>query len=268
MRLTIDHRSRYSFSEPQARIVQLLRVTPQDHGGQTVAGWRIDIDQDCRLREGRDGFGNITTMLYIDGPLTEFEISVHGEVLTEACGGRVSGAPDPLPPLVYTRQTVLTRADTAIEALAREGTKPQAINRLVQERARLFKSRPVLGRTAAQTLAEGQGTARDIAHLFASAVRVAGYPARFVAGHCLAFSSGPAARPHSWVEVLIDDEWIAFDPCVGALAEVDYVRVAAGLDASDATPISGAREGGGLEMLDVDVDVEIEDAGQAQQQQS
>ena len=196
MRLAIDHRTRYRFSEPQARIVQLLRVTPQDHDGQTVAGWRIDVDRDCRLREGRDGFGNITTMLYIDGPVGDFEIAVHGEVLTEPRGGRIVGAPDPLPALLYTRATALTRADAAIAALAETAPSPEALNAVIHRRVRLIPGRPVIGRTAAQTLAEGQGTARDIAHLFIAAARLLGHPARFVAGHCLACTNGPAARPH------------------------------------------------------------------------
>lgn len=269
MRLTIDHRTRYRFSEPQARIVQLLRVTPQDHDGQTIASWRIDVDQDCRLREGTDGFGNSTTMLYIDGPVADFEIAVHGEVLTEPRRGIVAGTPNPLPALLFKRQTALTKPDDAIEALARTASSPEALNRIVHERIRLKTGRPVLGRTAAQTLAEGQGTPRDITHLFVSAARVSGHPARFVSGHCLTCTDGPAARPHSWAEVMIEGQgWMAFDPCFGTHAETDYVRVAAGLDASDATPISGARDGGGIEMLDVDVEVEVEVEidGQIQQQ--
>jgi hypothetical protein len=41
------------------------------------------------------------------------------------------------------------------------------------------------------------------------------------------------------------------------------VRVAIGLDASDATPLSGTRTGGGIEELDVDVRVAL---GQSQTQ--
>lgn len=264
MRLGIDHRTRYRFSEPQARIVQLLRVTPQDHDGQTVASWRIDVDQDCRLREGRDGFGNITTMLYIDGPVSDFEIAVHGEVLTEPRSGRIAGAPDPLPALLYTRATALTRPDPAIAALADAAPLPESLNALVHQRVRLTPGPPVLGRTATETLAEGHGTARDIAHLFIAAARLLGHPARFVAGHCLACTNGPEARPHSWVEIKYANiGWTALDPALGTHAEADYVRVAAGLDASDATPIAGARSGGGIELLDVDLEVAI-DRGQGE----
>ena len=70
MRLSIDHRTVYRFSEPQSRLVQMLRLTPENTHDQTVAGWRIDVDRDGRVRGGRDGFGNAVTMLYVEGRWT------------------------------------------------------------------------------------------------------------------------------------------------------------------------------------------------------
>jgi hypothetical protein len=63
MRLFVHHATRYRWSEPQHGIIQLLRVTPASFAGQAVVDWRIDVDRDARLRGGRDGFGNVTTML-------------------------------------------------------------------------------------------------------------------------------------------------------------------------------------------------------------
>ncbi|MDB5700256.1 MAG: transglutaminase family protein, partial [Sphingomonadales bacterium] len=76
MRLSIDHHSTYTFSQPQARVVQLLRVTPNDYAAQTVIDWRIDVDCDARLRTGLVGFGIATTMLYVDGPIELISITV------------------------------------------------------------------------------------------------------------------------------------------------------------------------------------------------
>ena len=118
MRLSIDHRTRYSFSEPQARVVQQLRMTPLDFGAQTIIDWNLDVNCDARLREGRDGYGNVTTMLYVDGPVEAVELIVRGEVLTDDRGGLVSGVCETLPPLFYLRQTPLTGADPAITALS------------------------------------------------------------------------------------------------------------------------------------------------------
>ena len=93
MRLSISHSTRYRFTAPQSRLVQLLRLTPQDSVDQTVVHWHIGVDCDVRLREARDGYGNRVTMLYADGPIEGIEISVDGEVLT---AGDVDTSIDPV----------------------------------------------------------------------------------------------------------------------------------------------------------------------------
>jgi transglutaminase-like putative cysteine protease len=90
-----------------------------------------------------------------------------------------------------------------------------------------------------------------------SAARAGGYPARLVSGHCL---DGPNAANHSsahcWAELYVEGVgWISLDPSTNRIPRDSYVRVAIGLDASDSTPLSGTRRGGGIEVLDVDVRV-------------
>nr|MBA3896406.1 transglutaminase family protein [Sphingomonadaceae bacterium] len=157
MRLSIDHHSLYSFSEPQARVVQLLRVTPGDYAAQTVIDWRIDVNCDARLRTGRDGYGNATTMLYVDGPVTHLALTVRGEVLTEDMAGVVKGVTEPLPPLFYTRTTPLTAPDAATVALTRSvgGSDPleraHALNTMVGGAIRIHGGRG-RGRVPAEVL--------------------------------------------------------------------------------------------------------------------
>ncbi|MFD2501322.1 transglutaminase N-terminal domain-containing protein [Rhizorhabdus histidinilytica] len=98
MRLLIQHETEYHYTEPQARVVQLLRMTPSSHIGQNIVDWRIDVDCDARLKQSTDGFGNIVSMLYLAGPVERIGLRVTGEVLTEDRAGAVSGAIDPLPP--------------------------------------------------------------------------------------------------------------------------------------------------------------------------
>jgi transglutaminase-like putative cysteine protease len=265
MRLTIDHHTRYQFSEPQARVVQLLRMTPADYIGQTVSDWRIDVDCDARLRDGRDGYGNLTTMLYVDGPISAIELMVRGEVLTDDSAGTVQGCTETLPPLFFTRVTPLTDADEAIAALAQGvvGGAKHSVDRALALMAAVHGViTPKPGRTeksvtAADALALGQGSVRDCAHVLIAAARAVGYPARLVSGHCL---DGPNAASHSsahcWTELYIEGEgWISLDPSTNRSPRDTYVRVAIGLDASDSTPLSGTRRGGGIEALDVDVRV-------------
>ncbi len=267
MRLTIDHHTRYNFSEPQARVVQLLRMTPSDYAAQTVMDWRIDVDCDARLREGRDGYGNVTTMLYVDGPISAIILKVRGEVLTDDNDGLVTRTVEPLPPLFYKRTTPLTEADMAITALGRDTIGAAALDHgaaLALTSAAHLAVRVRTGRTAktltaGDVLAHGEGSVRDCAHVLIAAARSAGIPARLVSGHCL---DGPNAASHSsahcWAELYAEDcGWVALDPSMNRRVGETYVRVAVGLDASDSTPLSGTRRGGGIEALDVDVRVAL-----------
>ncbi len=267
MRLSIDHRTRYEFSEPQARVVQLLRMTPADHATQTVTDWRIGVDCDARLREARDGYGNRTTMLYVDGPVSSIEIIVTGEVLTDDNGGMMLGTVETLPADFFLRATVPTSASVAVTDLALEVAGPhltplqRATNlaAVMYDRIRLKSGRSPKSRTAEETLAEGWGSGRDLAHLLLATARASGLPARFVSGH---FLGGPQAETHKsahcWVETHVEGlGWLSFDPTTGGRTGESHVRVAIGLDASDATPLSGTRTGGGIEALDVDVRVAV-----------
>ena len=101
MRLFVTHHAAYRFSEPQDRLVQLLRATPGSHAGQSVVAWSIDVDRDARLRHSRDGYGNETTMLYVDGPIDGIVLTISGEVLTEDRAGLIAGAPEALPAPYY-----------------------------------------------------------------------------------------------------------------------------------------------------------------------
>lgn len=267
MRLTIDHRTLYRFSEPQARVVQLLRMTPHDSGAQTVTEWSIDVNCDARLRQGRDGYGNNTTMLYIDGPVTSVELIVRGEVLTDDQGGLTFGVPETLAPPFYLRETQLTAASPEIRDLAHQlaGTARDSLTRArnltidLFERIATVRGRTPKSRTVSETLAEGSGNVRDKAQLLIALARAAGLPARFVSGHWLeGYNLAHHKSAHCWTEIHIDGTgWLGFDPTTGLHPGESYVRVAIGLDASDATPLSGTRTGGGIEELDVDVRVQL-----------
>lgn len=264
MRLSIDHHTVYRFSQPQARVVQLLRVTPNDYAAQTVIDWRIDVDCDARLRTGRDGYGNATTMLYVDGPISEIALTVRGQALTEDMAGVVDGLTETLPPLFYTRSTRQTAVDATIVALARSvGSsdsleQAHALNALVGGAIRIVGGRGMPGRTPADVLDSGSGSVRDAAHLLIAVARARGLPARIVAGHSLhGPDRGVRQSAHYWAEVHLDRVgWIGLDPCSGASPDESYVRVAVGLDGADVAPVSGTRRGGGIEELDVDVRVE------------
>lgn len=265
MRLSIDHQTRYRFTKPQTRLVQMLRLTPEDTHDQTVVSWRIDVDCDARLHTSRDGFGNIVTMLYADGPIEEIEIAVSGEVLTSDTPGVLQGALDPLPPRVFCRTTPTTEGGAALAAFAQDeavGSDPveqlQALNLAFHRRFRILNRRGEPQRTVAESFAGRDVAPRDLAQMLVAGIRALDVPARFVSGYCLSgFGGASRPTPHGWAEAYVEGSgWLSFDPCFGMSADENYVRVAIGLDAAGAAPIAGSRLGPGEERLDAEVSVD------------
>ena len=268
MRLLIQHQTEYRFTEPQARVVQLLRMTPSSHIGQNVVDWRIDVDCDARLKHAIDGFGNTMSMLYLQGSVERIGLRVTGEVLTEDRAGLVSGAIEPLPPAVFARSTELTAADDAvIELAANHGagsrdalSRAHALNSAVHELIPCNAERSTEVRSAGEVLASGAGCSMDLAHVLIAAARAAGFAARFVTGYIYRDDpgSGHPQAPHFWAELDVPGfSWIGFDPANDMCPSERYVRVAKGLDFRDAALISGARTGGGHEVLNIGVDVTL-----------
>lgn len=273
MHLIVDYRTEYRFTLPQRRVIQLLRVTPSNFMGQTVVDWRVTLDCDASLRNHVDGYGNRVTMLYVTGPVELIHLQVAGEVFTEDQGGVIAETLEPLPPVLFLRSTATTAPGPAIRAFAemlqRKGGGPlELLHRLngdLHARLNFDTASTTVTTDAASAFAAGHGVCQDFAHVFCATARVMGIPARYVSGHLYRRDGAEQqSAAHAWVEAHVADlGWVAFDPANGICADDAYLRVAAGLDYGEAAPLSGARSGGGDEVLSVDVRVTM---AQRQQQ--
>ncbi|PZP20147.1 MAG: transglutaminase [Sphingomonas hengshuiensis] len=258
MRLRIHHTTHYRYDALATDVIQALRLSPINHDGQHVIGWRIDADIDGSFRESTDAFGNRVTMFYTDGPTSDVTITVTGEAETADTAGIVR-APEVLPSAVFLRQTPLTKPGPAIGALAERFADREPLAALHALCTTLYaEMRFEIGATTARTsaaeaLIAGHGVCQDFAHIFISAARILGIPARYVSGHLA--RTAPQSAAHAWAEALVPGlGWVAFDPANGICATTSYLRVAIGLDYHDAAPLRGARRGGGGEVLNVTVD--------------
>lgn len=98
---------------------------------------------------------------------------------------------------------------------------------------------------------------QDHAHIFIAAARHAGHPARYVSGYLMMDDRVDQDATHAWAEVWIGDlGWTGFDVSNGISPDMRYVRIASGLDYSQASPISGMTFGGSGESIDVNVQVQ------------
>ena len=119
MRIRLAHETRYHYDTPPKGVIQTLRLTPRNHEGQYVVGWRIDVSTDCRLDRQEDAFGNISHAFTADGPFSDLIVTVEGEVETRDTGGLVRDAVERFPPALFLRETPLTKPDEQPSLLRR-----------------------------------------------------------------------------------------------------------------------------------------------------
>ncbi len=273
MRIHVRHETAYSYAAPPKYVIQKLRLSPRSHEGQHVRRWRIEVDQDCRLIETADAFGNIVHSFTLHDIVDELKIVVEGEVETEDTAGVVGGAVERLPLPLYLRETDLTCPDAAIEAYAAKYRRDDS-ERLtglhdmladLHSHIRFDTSRTDSGTTATEAFALGHGVCQDFAHIFISAARSLGIPARYVGGYLVQTDGTVSSEAgHAWAEAHINGlGWVGFDPSNGICITGGYVRVAIGLDYLGAAPVRGSQAGGQTESLSVHV--HTEDMGAQQQ---
>ena len=274
MRIRIDHSTTYAYDRAARYIIQTLRLSPRSSEAQQVRDWRVETDVDARLRKSEDAFGNIVHTLYTEQPTRSLTIRVSGEVVTTETAGVVPRDQETLSPLVFLRDTPLTRRDKLISVFASEFSAHPPLERLHRLMAGIHGSVAFeIGvttptHTAAEVLALGRGVCQDHAHVFIACCRQMGVPARYVSGHLLRRDGQDDQEAgHAWAEAWIGDlGWVGFDPANGICATERYVRVATGLDYLGAAPVRGATYGGGGERLAVRLNVRDADMQQSQQQ--
>lgn len=262
MRLKITHRTEYRYDEPVAYALQRLRLTPQSGTTQTVLSWRIAVEGAREEVRFLDHFGNDTRLLSVEGEPRMIAIEASGEVETTDTTG-VTGSHRGFAPLwFFQHATPLTEPGEGIRDLATlvgEGDEIARLHRLMAAIGERVAYRP--GATDSATSAEealqaGEGVCQDHAHVFVSAARLMGFPARYVSGY-LKMASVEQAASHAWAEAHVRAlGWVAFDAANGISPDDDYVRLATGRDYHDAMPVLGMRQGSGAERLAIRVTVE------------
>lgn len=266
MRIRIRHDTHYHYETPAKSIIQLVRLTPRNHEGQHIVYWRIDIDNDCRLKASEDAFGNIVHNFTTNGPIEDLRIKVEGEVDTFDTHSIIRGAIERLPPELFLRDTPLTTTSADCRAFAAAATQPQspaldkvhALTRAIYNYVEVDRSDPHTAVGADKAFASARAANADFAHLFIALARCVEIPARFIRGYILTQSATPAPTAHAWAEAHVSGlGWVGFDALEGCCPDETYVRVAVGLDSLGAAPVRGRRSGGGGESMKVAVDVAL-----------
>ena len=266
MRINVRHQTDYKYGRPARSALQLLRLTPRSHEGQFVRRWRVEVDADARLDKSEDAYGNITHLIFVEGPVASVRILIEGEVDTTDTGGYVKGSVERQPPRLFLRGTALTQPSAQLQAFSRDiiaaggGDVLTSLHRITAELHRVMSFR--VGATSTTTTAEQAfnakaGVCQDFAHIFVTAAHVLGVPARYVGGYYLRTDTIDQDAGHAWAEAYLEGlGWIGFDPANGACVTDRYVRVAVGSDYLEAAPVRGAQVGGTDEALSVAIQIQ------------
>jgi transglutaminase-like putative cysteine protease len=267
MRLTINHTTRYRYDVPATYALQQLRVRPQTTSTQNVLNWQLKLEGAVEQASFTDENGNLVDLVEFLPSMENVSITVTGEIETIDTAG-ITGAHQAIMPLwFYLRQTKLTKAGSGTSTLAKALGPAQIgetdIDRLHKLSQLILGTVPyTTGETGAQTTAEdalahGKGVCQDHTHIFLSAARLLGYPARYVSGYLMMNDRVDQDASHAWAEAHIDGlGWVGFDVSNAISPDARYVHVARGLDYSGCAPTTGFIVGAERENLIVSLQVQ------------
>ncbi|MCB9993480.1 MAG: transglutaminase family protein [Hyphomicrobiaceae bacterium] len=263
MLLSVTHTTEYCYDEPIVYGLQRSRQTARARPGQSVGNWSTEYEGAKLQVSYTDHFGNFTELVSVIPGADRILVTAKGEVETEDLSGIIGKHRGYTPLWLFLRETDLTRPSDAVRDLAAGASGDDDISRLHDLMGRLAAAVSYeVGTThalttAAEALEHGVGVCQDHAHVFCSAARVLGYPARYISGLLKMDDTDHQAASHAWAEVFVDAlGWVGFDVSNQVSPDERYVCVATGLDYSDAAPILGIRHGTANESLSVAVVVE------------
>ena len=270
MRLKISHTTEYRYDDPVQYSLQRLRLTPKSQPGQAVHDWKTTV-HGARLEAGyNDHFGNHIDLVSTNAEQVTIRIVAEGEVETEDRAGVFGPHQGFVPLWLYLRETPLTKPGKLIRDLAKSASGDNELARMhalmaaIHETVAYKPGETAPDTTAEQALEKKQGVCQDHAHVFLSAARHLGLPARYVSGYLLMETPEQTAS-HAWAEVHLQGlGWVGFDAANKICPDARYVRLSTGLDYKDAAPVSGMVLGHSAETMSVAITVEP--AGQSQSQ--
>ncbi len=285
MRIRIQHRTTYRYSEKVAFSPHRIRLRPREGHDVKIEDSLLTITPAHRVQWLRDVHGNSIAVVHFSELASELTISSdmtlqHFEVnpfdfYLEPEAVRY--------PFLYDAETFLAVSSLAqpaypeddyqLRAWLGQFVQPgqsidtlvllQSMNASISRQFRYAMRYEEGVQSPGKTLASGTGTCRDYATFFIEACRCLGLAARFVSGYILAGTApGSEGSTHAWAEVYLPGAgWKGFDPTLATLTTSQHVSVAVARVPEGASPISGSYLGPPSAFLGMDTSIRVEDIG-------
>lgn len=265
MILNISHQTKYQFDKEPTYGLQQVRLTPQACKGQIIKSWDLTFKGGQLETVFIDQNQNTVNLISLDANSKQLSVTAKGLIEVSNING-ITGKHSGYTPLwLFLRDTPLTTAGAGVAKLSQtlkstSGNDIENFHQLSHEILHIVKY--AIGKTDTKTSVEeaikaGVGVCQDHSHIFISAARQAGYPARYVSGYLMMNDGTAQHATHAWAEVYIPNlGWTGFDVSNQISPDERYVRVAYGLDYSEAAPILGVILGDCNEAISVNVQVQ------------
>lgn len=280
--LTIRHRTTYLYNERVRLGPHRLMLRPRESRDLRIVTSELTLPPDARVAWAQDVFGNaVATATFTDAAdrlvidsLTTLHLWADAWPVFDIAASAIDY------PFSYTEAERIDLGALAVPQYAdpdrrlrdwAEGyvrARPTDTLSLlkdlcigVAERVR-YQSREREGtQTPLESLDRGWGSCRDLAVLFADAVRGLGFAARLDSGYLYNPDQrrGDPATTHAWAEVFVPGAgWITFDPTNRGVGGHNLIPVAVARDIWQIMPVAGSFTGmtDAFHTMLVDVSVE------------
>lgn len=265
MLLKIIHRTSYTYDGPAPYALQQLRLEPQSGASQTVKSWTVETEGAKEELSFNDHNDNKVSLISFEGSGSEVHIVCTGEVETEDSAGVIGKHKAALPLWYFSRATDLTRAGNNVKQLTKDlrvefdddVAMMHALSKRIIDAVEYETGHTDATSSAEDALKAGRGVCQDHAHIFISAARYLGFPARYVSGYLMMPDREHQDASHAWAEVHVPSlGWLGIDVSNQISPDEKYVRIATGLDYTEAAPVSGISFGDHAENMSVQIQVQ------------
>ncbi|MEM8978611.1 MAG: transglutaminase family protein [Pseudomonadota bacterium] len=260
--LFVRHKTLYRFDAPVPYGLQQVRLTPKSYRAQTVLDWSVSVSGGRKELQFEDFHRNTVDLVSFEAGTTELSVQSEGHVEMTDTSGVLGPHMGATPLWLFLRQTLFTEPGPGLREMARGYKGPPTLDMLHQLAAEILARvayKPGVSSsdwTAEEALAAGQGVCQDHTQIFLSLARALGVPARYVSGFLMLNDRVNQDATHAWAEAHVEGlGWVGFDVSNGISPDTRYVRVATGLDYTQAAPITGTRFGEAGEDMTVELEV-------------
>ncbi len=255
--LNYEYRMKISYSEPVDKCYFTIKSFPVDDFRQRSISYDISMLPETPFSLGQDSFGNLQIIGSVAKPHSSFEYSIKGLVETDT-SNIVGGVNEALVGM-YKYEHGKCIPGEKIKEFARSISKEVAdaahdkdkcliIMKKLSESFAYEKGSTCVETSAEDAFAGGKGVCQDFVHIFITVLRMFGIPARYVCG--LIVGEG---QSHAWVEAVIDENYVAFDPTYNSVVTDEYIKLGVGRDAADCAINRGVMWGGGSQTQEIKV---------------